>query len=223
MESPPALDYLSVVHRALHLLLGNRVRTLLRLVALCFPLVAGAQQPAAPAGAPRPLGPFAEQKLALMPVQSWRADTVGWSTSVNWALTRTALDSALQAVLLDRGLGRKWAYAADVVRSAKRNPIYATDPYALGVSRLRGELPKAGDPLPVVVADNLRPLTALGDTRYALIPVELKAVGDQVMLRIIVADTRSRTMIWIGDMPALGGAKMVEHVATQFADLVIDP
>ncbi|MFN0098784.1 MAG: hypothetical protein ACKVS7_08930 [Gemmatimonadaceae bacterium] len=171
----------------------------------------------------RPLSPFAEQRVALVPVQSWRADTTAWSKSVNWAVTRLSIDSAFQATLLDRGLGKKWSYASDVVRSAKRNPTYASDPYALGVARLRGVLPKPSDPLPPVVADNLRPLTALGDTRYALIPVELRAEGGRVMLRIVVADTRSRAIIWVAELPALGGDKMVESLAMQFADLVIDP
>jgi len=182
-----------------------------------------AQQSAAPVAAAPPLAPFAEQRVALVPVQSWRADTTGWSKSVNWAVTRLAIDSAFQATLLDRGLGKKWSYAADVVRSAKRNPTYASDPYALGVARLRGVMPKPTDPLPPVVADNLRPLTALGDTRYALIPVELRAEGERVMLRLVVADTRSRAIIWVAELPALGGDKLVESLAKQFADLVIDP
>lgn len=204
------------------------MRHALLAIALCIPHISNAQQPAAkqppaPVAAGRPLSPFAEQRVALVPVQSWRADTSAWSKSVNWAVTRLAIDSAFQATLLDRGLGKKWSYAADVVRSAKRNPTYASDPYALGVARLRSVLPKPSDPLPPVVADNLRPLTALGDTRYALIPVELRAEGERVMLRIVVADTRSRAIIWVAELPALGGDKLVESLAMQFADLVIDP
>ncbi len=199
------------------------MRHALLAIALCLPQIVTAQQPAAQVAAVRPLSPFAEQRVALVPVQSWRADTTAWSKSVNWAVTRLSIDSAFQATLLDRGLGKKWSYASDVVRSAKRNPTYASDPYALGIARLRGVLPKPSDPLPPVVADNLRPLTALGDTRYALIPVELRAEGARVMLRIVVADTRSRAIIWVAELPALGGDKLVESLAMQFADLVIDP
>ena len=73
----------------------------------------------------------AAMRVALVPAQLWRADSAGWSRSVTWSETRLALDSAVQAVLQERGLGKKWAYASDVVRSAKRNPTYASDPYSL--------------------------------------------------------------------------------------------
>lgn len=192
----------------------------LLLVSLAGP-AAGQESPAVPAGPP--LAGFTAMKVSIAPVQLWKADTVGWSRDVNWAQTRLAIDSTIQALLEERGLGRKWAYAADMVRSARRNPTYASDPYALGAARLRsGEL-KAGAAIPQMMADNLRPFTAIGDTRYALIPVELRAQGTDVVLRLVLVDTRSRSLTWAGDLLAPGGARMVDEVATRVANLIIDP
>lgn len=182
-----------------------------------------AQAGTPPATAGPLLAPFAAGRVAIVPVQLWRADTSGWSQRVNWAELRLAIDSAITTELHDRGMGRRWAYAEDVVRSAKRNPTYATDPYALGVARWRNTPPKAGEELSSVLADNLRPLTALGDTRFALIPVELRAEGDAVVLRLVLADTRGRSVVWAGDLLAPGGAGMAAGLATRVADLVIEP
>ncbi len=162
-------------------------------------------------------------RVAIVPVQLWRADSIGWSRAVNWGQTRLALDSALQAVLEERGLGRKWAYPSDVVRSARRNPTYASDPYSLGVGRWRSTPPEAGEVLSGVLGDNLRSVTALGDTRYALIPVELHAVGEAAVLRLVLVDTRTRTVVWAGDLLSPGGARMIEELATLVANLIIDP
>lgn len=200
-----------------------RAALLLALAVLGAALPARAQQ-APPVVASPPLASFTAMRVSITPVQLWRADSAGWSREVAWATTRLAIDSTLQAVLEERGLGRKWAYASDMVRTARRNPTYAGDPYALGVGRLRApaEL-KQGLALPQAMADNLRPFTALGDTRYALVPVELKAAGDGVVLRLVLADTRSRTVVWAGDLLSAGGARMVETLATKVADLIIEP
>ncbi len=182
---------------------------------------AGAQE--APVRPAPPLAGFTAMRVAVFPVQLWRADTSQWSRAVDWAATRTALDSSITEVLRERGMGRRWAYSSDVVRSARRNPTYTTDPYALGVARWRNAPPKGGDALPPIVADNMRPFTALGDARYALIPVELRADGAHVILRLVMADTRGRRVVWAGDLLAPGGDGLVETLATLVANLVIEP
>ena len=193
------------------------------LAAGTVPTTVHAQDPAAVL-APGPLlGPFADSRVALMPAQLWRADTSAWSKAVVWSTLRLALDSAITDELQARGMGRRWVYPADVVRSAKRNPTYASDPYSLGVARWRGTNPKAGEVLPSVLADNLRPLTALGDTRFALIPVELRAEGEGVVLRLVLVDTRGRTVIWAGDLLSPSGDMMIAGLATRVADLIIEP
>lgn len=207
------------------------------LMAVALPACSSAQQRAAtpaPQGAALPaqqgtvlaappLAQFAAMRVAIFPVQLWRADTSAWSREVTWATMRLAVDSAIAQAMQDGGLGRRWAYAPDVARSAKRNPTYATDPYAIGVGRWRSAMPKPDDQIPQVVADNMRPLTALGDTRYALIPVELRADGDRVVLRLVLADTRGRTVVWVADLVSVGGAAMVDSLAKHVANLVLEP
>lgn len=199
----------------------RRAATTLLLTILLPAAVRAQQQPAVPAGPP--LSSFTAMRVSIVPVQLWRADSIGWSRDVDWARTRLAIDSTLQAILEERGLGRKWAYASDVIRIAKRNPTYASDPYALGVGRLRTAELKGGDAIPQMLADNLRPFTAIGDSRYALIPVELRAAGDQVVLRLVLADTRQRVIVWGAELLAPGGARLAESVATKVADLIIEP
>ncbi len=184
--------------------------------------VAAGQEPPPGAGGP-PLAPFTAVRVSIAPVQAWHPDSVGWSRTVVWASARLAIDSTLQALLEERGLGRKWAYASDMVRTAKRNPTYASDPYALGVARLRSMEMKAGADIPQVLADNLRPFTAIGDTRHVLIPFDLRAQGDGVVLRLALVDTRSRSLVWAGDLVAAGGPRMVTDLATRVADLIIEP
>jgi len=194
------------------------------LLALSLALPARAQQAATKEPPPGPpLAPFTAMRVVIAPVQLWRADTVGWSRTVAWATTRTELDSAVQAVLVERGMARKWAYAADVIRAARRNPMYTSDPLALGVGRWRNTPPQAGEELPGVLADNLRSVTALGDARHVLIPVELRAAGDAVVLRLVMVDTRTRTVIWAGDLLSPAGARMIEELATRVANLIVEP
>lgn len=190
---------------------------------LVLPLAAGAQEPAPATPAPPPLAPFAAQRVAIVPLQFFRADSTGWTKGVTWATMRLAFDSTLAAVLQERGMGRRWAYAADVVRSAKRNPTYASDPYALGAVRWRNVEPKPGDQMPMVVADNLRPLSALGDTRYAMIPVELRGEGDRAVLRLVIADTRGRSIVWAADLRVPAAGNVLATLANGIADLLLEP
>jgi hypothetical protein len=199
-----------------------RTAILLPLASLLLARGAAAQEAVAVPPGP-PLGGFTAMKVSITPVQTWNPDSAGWSRSVVWATTRLALDSALQAELEDRGLAKKWAYASDMVRTARRNPTYAGDPYSLGVARLRTAELKVGMAIPQLMADNLRPFTALNDTRYALIPVSLRVEGEGVILRIVLVDTRSRTLTWAGELVSPGGARMVPELATRIANLIIEP
>lgn len=193
---------------------------LLSLLSLCPAVVAA--QDGAPASQ-APLGQFAGLRVAVIPAQLWRADSIGWSRDTSWVALRSELDSILGATLRERGLGTRWAYADDVVRAARRNPLYTNDPTAIGVGRWRSAVPKSGDALPPLVADNLRGLTAVGDARYALIPVELRGAGDGAVLRLVLADTRTRTVTWAADVAAPPGAEMLSSLAQRIADLFVDP
>lgn len=185
------------------------------------PRAAEAQDAAAPA---RPvLAQYAAMRVAIVPVQLFRADSTGWSANVAWAALRAQLDAAIADTLRERGMGTRWAYAADVVRSARRNPIYSADPFAIGVGRWRGTPPKIGDDVPEVIADHLRPISALGDTRYALIPVEVRVEGELTIIRLILADTRARQIVWGGDIGISGAEGVVARLAARLADLVVEP
>lgn len=179
-------------------------------------------QDAAPV-AGTPLASYAAQRVAVVPAQLWHADTIGWSRDAQWSALRPQLDSAITQALRDGGLGAKWAYAGDVVRAARRNPLYSKDPATIGVGRWRNELPKPGDDLSALVADNLRSISALGDTRHALIPVELRGDGDAVRLRVVLADTRSRSVVWAADLRTTAGPAMLQTLAQQLAALIIEP
>lgn len=196
------------------------------LAAIALPLALSAQETPAPVeGGPEGpvLSSFAAMRVAVMPVQLVRSDSVGWSKGVSWAEIRAEFDTAVGETLRDRGLGSRWLYAADVVRTARRNPIYTSDPYALGVGRWRSMPPKIGEDLSHLVADNLRPFTALGDTRYALVPVELRVEADAVIVRLVLVDTRIRTVVWVGDLGVTAGRDFVPKLAARVADLVVEP
>jgi len=194
-------------------------------VGLVLPLALGAQQQPSSAPAPSgpPLGSFAAMRVAVVPAQLFRADTVGWSKGAAWAVLRAELDSAIGDVMRERGMGARWAYAADVVRAARRNPTYSTDPFALGVGRWRSIPPKLGEDLPTLIAENLRPIAALGDTRYALIPVELRIEGESALLRLVLVDARIRQIVWVGDIGVSAGRDFASALAGRVADLIVEP
>lgn len=187
---------------------------------LVTPLALGAQD-AAPSE--RPLATFAAQRVAVTPVQFWRADTAGWSAAADGQDLRAQLDTAIAQEFRARGMGTRWAYAGEVIRSARRNPTLRADPASLGAGRWRSQAPAPGDALPPLVADNLRTVSALGDTRYALIPVELRGQGGDVVLRLVIADTRLRTVVWTADVVAVGAREAATNIATYVADLFVDP
>jgi hypothetical protein len=79
--------------------------------------------------------------------------------------------------------------------------------------------------VPPLLGDNLRAISALGDTRYALIPVELRGYGGVATLRLVIVDTRQRVVIWYADLAieADPPTALVESLAKRIADLVVDP
>lgn len=189
---------------------------------LAVPALLGAQEevPAAPA---LPLGAFAAERVAVVPLQYWRADSTGWSTSVAGPGIRVQVDSIIAETMRDRGMGSRWAFASDVIRGARRNPTYSTDPTSLGVGRWRSTTPVVGEALPAIVADNLRLISALGDARYALIPVELRVEGSLAFLRLVLADTRTRRIVWGADLGVQAPDGMMAAIGMRVADLVVEP
>lgn len=151
-----------------------------------------------------PLGQFASQRIAVMPVQYARADTGTVAGTPDWAALRHTLDDSIAAAIADRGLGKKWAYAPDVIRMAKRNVAYVSDPMALGVGSMRSGAIKPEDQVPPMALDNLRSLIALADARLALVPVEVflarRAAEARPILRLVLIDVRGNAIVWYQDL-----------------------
>ena len=199
------------------------------MLAGCSPHVQAQQPPKQKPQAQPPLASFAAQRLILLPVQMLRADSGSFVTMPMWAEFRKTLDDSVAAAISDRGIGKGWGYPADVVRQAKRNAAYVGDPYALGAQPLRGQLYKPNDHIPEVMGSHLRGLIALGDTRYALVPIELVIQRDgprqRAVLRLALIDGRSGLFMWVGEaasdpMTALTPA-LINSLAARVADLVV--
>jgi hypothetical protein len=197
-------------------------------VALTHPLAAPAT---AQGRAEPPLAPFAAEKVSVMPVQFLRADSGAPVRTTDWATLRRELDDSIGAAIAGRGVGTKWAYAADIARLARRNTAYVSDPYTIGAGGLRARTLEANQQLPRTLIDNLRSLIALGDSRYALVPVDLSLVrqgGDwKAVLRLVLVDGRRGQLIWFADIavdtdPAFTGAA-AGRIAHRVADLVVAP
>lgn len=190
-----------------------------------FPVWLGAQSAAESPTTARPLAQFAAERVAVTPVQFWRADSAGWSLTADGAKLRADVDSAIAREFRERGMGSRWAFAGDVVRSARRNPTLRSDPTALGAGRWRTIPPAADEPMPPLLGDNLRAISALGDARYAMIPVELRGYGGLATLRVVIVDTRRRVAVWFADLAveAASPSAVAELFAKRIADLVVDP
>ncbi|HVT41283.1 MAG TPA: hypothetical protein VHE78_19760 [Gemmatimonadaceae bacterium] len=208
-------------------LIFRRSRATAAFVLLVLSAVATAQQPK-----PQPpLAAFVGQRIAVMPVQLLRADTVAFVRPAAWDAFRRELDDSIGSAIAERGVGKKWAYAADIARSARRNAAYVSDPYSLGVQPLRNPIYKVGDKIPGLFASNLRPLIALGDTRFALVPVEVAFVGtaerQRAVLRLALVDGRGGLFVWVGDVASDAASALtpalIGSLAARVADLVIAP
>jgi hypothetical protein len=178
-----------------------------------------------------PLSPMASQHVMVLPVQLLRADSGAWVDQAKWETFRRELDDSIAAAISNRGIGRTWKYAADVVRIAKRNPEYVGDPYSMGVQPMRAVKYRIGDPIPDLFNSNLRLLIALGDARYALLPIELwfarKDAQQIAVLKLALVDGRGGTFSWIGEIgtdPATAmSPAVINTLAARVADLVAAP
>jgi hypothetical protein len=142
------------------------------------------------------------------------------------------IDSAIVAELAARGTGRTWTMPHVLVRTARRNPAFATDPHALSAEALRHGVrrtnPRLGEPL----ASQMRSLVALTDARHALIPVELRfeatsAGAGRALLRLVLVDARLAEIQWAGDVSmedALPDASEIAGaLAKRVAELFVAP
>ena len=184
---------------------------------------------AAAKGLGSPLAGFASQRLIVLPVQLWRGDSLSWIQPSGWTAFRKELDDSVASAISERGIGKGWAYPADVIRQAKRNAGYVGDPYSIGAQPLRGQNYRPSDHIPPLMASNLRAMIALADARYALIPVEVVFQRDgerqRVVLRLALVDGRTGRFDWVGEAPSdpatVYSASILSSIAARVADLVI--
>jgi hypothetical protein len=163
-----------------------------------------------------------------MPVQLVRADTSAPLAAADWSTLRKEIDDSIGAAIAERGVGKKWAYGPDIALMAKRNTGYVSDPYTLGAGSLRNRALKPEEQAPRLLIDNMRSLIALGDARFALVPVEiaLSKRGPEVraLLRLVLLDGRGGTVVWFTDLAVETGQTFgsagVGILAQRVADLV---
>ena len=168
--------------------------------------VTPATQPTATAG-PGSLNRFAAERVMVIPSQGVLAvDPLGWraKAGTDKALLQR-VDSALEAAFAERGLAQ-WIFAPALVRAAKRNPTYIADPYqvrAAGPVRLAMRTRERAILEPL--SSQLRGLSGVSDTRWALVPLELGfaadgAAGGRVHLALAIIDVRSAQLRWTGEV-----------------------
>jgi hypothetical protein len=180
-----------------------------------------------------PLNSFAAARLIVMPTQSLRTgDAMGWAARANGRTFMSAVDSALEASMKDRGL-TSWIGATELARTARRNPMYATNPSEIRAGDAVRYLERQRESeIPEPVASQLRTLISFHDgVRHALVPVEVRfepgtAAGTgRAVLRIAVLDIRGSRLVFIGDImgpdaPDFSPA-IASDIARRFTDLVV--
>jgi hypothetical protein len=171
--------------------------------------------------------------LIVMPTQSLRSgDAMGWAAKVGDRRAFLAsIDSALESAVRDRGL-TSWALASKLAQTARRNPLYATNPADVRAGDAVRYLERQRDAeIPEPVAGQLRTLAGFHDARHALVPVEVRfepgsAAGTgRAVLRMAVLDVRGSKLVFIGDIVGPDATEFTPSIGTdvarRFADLVV--
>ena len=200
---------------------------LIATAAACLPAQQPVQQPTPQIA---PLAQYSSVKVAVVPVQFYKADAGGFAEQPSAAI-RAAFDSLLSEQLEEHGLKSMWATPADVQRTAKRNAMYTADPRNLGAFPVRNGVPPKKPQIVDPLASNLRRVVALHDARYLLMPVELRAEGGKdggyLAVRLLLVDARLNTVLWQVDLPSDRAATyspaLLQQLATRVADLVVAP
>lgn len=188
-----------------------------------------AQTAASPTAAP--LNSFAAVRLIVLPTQR-AGDAIGWGAKAGEPrVLFAAFDSSLESAVREKGL-TSWVLASDLARTARRNPMYATNPADIRAGDAVRFLERQRDEnIPEPVASQLRTLAGFHDARYALIPVELRFEAGsapstgRVVVRMAVLDVRGSRLVFVGDITGADAADytpaLVAALARRFADLVV--
>ncbi len=181
----------------------------------------------------QPLASFATMRLLFLPVQSIAAAPgFAWASVIgDEQAFRARADSALDAVLRDRGIATTWAMPADMERTARRNPQYALAPKDIRAGYAVRVLVRNRDAeIPEPVATQLRTLAGFHDARHALVPLEIRVepgatpASGRLVLRVAVLDLRASRLVFIGDIvgddAAAFNPQLAADLARRFADLI---
>jgi hypothetical protein len=199
---------------------------------------ATAPAPVAAVTPPRPgppvFGDFATRKVVVFPLQKYAVGDSGWmaASSTTGRPRAAQLDSALTAVLRDRGLESVWSLAPNTSRVAQREVMNRTDPRALSTAGLTPSRRPNDVDLREPLSSQLRAIVAMvPESRMVLLPMEARVVTTpagmkQATLRFAFLDGRMATVLSLPDVtgaPAADEKGALAAVATRFADLVIVP
>src|SRR2546430_5783139 len=91
-----------------------------------------------PAPLERPLAAFTGQRVAVLPAQRLRReDPLGWGARITSPRELLgSIDDEIALALGERRLKSNWTFARAVASTARRNPTYAPDPYALAINQI---------------------------------------------------------------------------------------
>lgn len=172
--------------------------------------------------------------VVVFPLQKYAVADSGWMSASSAAGRPRAaqVDSALTAVLRERGLETSWSLTPNTSRVAQREVMNRTDPrglstVGLGPGRRRNDI-DLREPL----GSQLRAIIAMvPESRIALLPLEARVLttasgARQATLRIAFLDGRLATVLSFPDLvgaPAADEKAALRAVAEKFADLVIIP
>lgn len=197
------------------------------------PEAPAAARPAA-AVAPPVFGEYATRMVVVFPLQRYAMGDSGWlSASSATGRPRAALlDSALTAILRERGLETTWSLPANTSRVAQREVMLHTDPRGLSTAGLTPGKRRNDVDLREPLGSQLRAIIAMvPESRLILLPLEVRVLTTvagtkQATLRIAFLDGRLSTVLSFPDVigpPAADEKAALQAVATRFADLVIVP
>lgn len=180
-----------------------------------------------------PLNSFASVRLIVLPTQTLRSgDPLGWAVKAGDRRAFLAsVDSALESAVRDRGI-TSWALASDLARTARRNPLFATNPAEIRAADAVRFLERKRDgEIPEPVASQLRTLAGFHDARHALVPVEVRFEpgsspgSGHAVLRIAILDVRGSRLVFTGEIPGNDAPdfspSMGADLARRFTDLVV--
>jgi hypothetical protein len=172
-------------------------------------------------------------RLIVLPTQGVRTgDAMGWAAKTGERRAYLgSVDSVLEASVREKGLSA-WILPSDLARTARRNPLYATNPGEIRAGDAVRFLERQRDAnIPEPVASQLRTLAGFHDARYALVPVEVRfepgsaAGSGRGVLRVAVLDVRGSRLVFIGDITGSDATEYTPAVsaglARRFTDLVV--